>query len=262
MKKLLSIILSITMLLSMAAVAFADGIDGPMQKARLTVGINAEYAPFEYYEDGELKGFDIDLMNCIGERIGYDIDYVDMPFDALIAAIMIGKVDCAISTLTITEERESVVDFTRPYLAANVYYKDGDEWLESYEKYAIAFPDIEIASIKSSISPEEYLYIQVNSAIGELIEDHTIEKLIEKYGLNRPFDEEAEINYTCVTAGTTIEADGADTMNEEDWTEAAVVIDHNASISIIGGADGPTSIIVGGSTGANAPTQIMVTDII
>ena len=222
MKKLLSIILSVTMLLSTVAAAFADGIDGP-PNAKLTVGINAEFAPFEYYEDGELKGFDIDLMNCIGERIGCDIDYVDMPFDALIAAIMIGKVDCAISTLTITEERESVVDFTRPYLAANVFYKDGEEWLESYEKYAIAFPNIEAVSIKSSISPEEYLYIQVNSAIGELIEDHTIDKLIEKYDLNRPFDEEAEINYTCVTAGATGGADGEETTDEEDRTEAAAV---------------------------------------
>lgn len=223
MRKILSIILSITMLLSIATAAFADGIDGPVQKAKLTVGINAEFAPFEYYENGELTGFDIDLMNCIGERIGCDIEYVDMPFDALIAAIMIGKVDCAISTLTITEERESVVDFTRPYLAANVAYKDGEEWSEYNEKYAIAFPNLEIASIKSSITPEELLYTQVNIAIEELIDDHTVEKLIEKYCLNRPFDEEAEINYTYAIPANTIGADAADTMDEENWTETVAV---------------------------------------
>ena len=74
MKKLLAIILSITMLLSMGTVAFADGVDGPMQKAKIKVAISADFPPFESYdENGELYGFDIDLMNYIGDRIGFDI---------------------------------------------------------------------------------------------------------------------------------------------------------------------------------------------
>ena len=104
MKKLLAIILSITMLLSMGTVAFADGVNGPMQKAKLTVGINAEFPPFEYYEGEELKGFDIDLMNYIGERIGFDIEFVNMSFDKLIPAVVNGEVNCAISA-----DRKSVV---------------------------------------------------------------------------------------------------------------------------------------------------------
>ena len=75
MKKILSIILSITMLLSMGTVAFADGVDGPMQKAKIKVAISADFPPFESYnENGELYGFDIDLMNYIGDRIGFDIE--------------------------------------------------------------------------------------------------------------------------------------------------------------------------------------------
>ena len=70
MKKIISFVLSIIMLLSMATVVLADGIDGPKQKPILTVGVNAEFFPFEYYEDEELKGFDIELMNRIGEKIG------------------------------------------------------------------------------------------------------------------------------------------------------------------------------------------------
>ena len=80
MKKLLAIILSITMLLSMGTVAFADGVDGPMQKAKLTVGIT-EFAPFEYYEGDELKGFDIDLMN-----------YIDAPETLCFRSIIISKI--------------------------------------------------------------------------------------------------------------------------------------------------------------------------
>ena len=60
MKKLLSIILSITMLLTMSIAVFADGVDAPMQPAKIKVGINAQFPPFEYYnENGELYGFDI-----------------------------------------------------------------------------------------------------------------------------------------------------------------------------------------------------------
>ena len=50
MKKILSIILSITMLLSMGSVALADGVDGPMQKAKIKVAISADFPPFEYYD--------------------------------------------------------------------------------------------------------------------------------------------------------------------------------------------------------------------
>ena len=53
MKKLLSIILSITILFTMSTAVFADGVDGPMQPAKIKVGINAEFKPFEYYDENQ-----------------------------------------------------------------------------------------------------------------------------------------------------------------------------------------------------------------
>ena len=223
MKKLLAIILSITMLLSMGTVAFADGVDGPMQKAKLTVGINAEFPPFEYYEGEELKGFDIDLMNYIGERIGFDIEFVNMSFDKLIPAVVNGEVNCAISAITITKERESVIDFSNPYLIANVTYKDGEDWAKSKEKYAIVFPSMDKTSIKSSVTLEESIYSQINIAIEELRDNHTIEKLVEKYNLNKPFDGEADANYSYVIPTTTVDDVDAEPIDEVDWTEATTV---------------------------------------
>ena len=223
MKKLLSIILSITMLLSMGTVAFADGVDGPMQKAKLTVGINAEFPPFEYYEGEELKGFDIDLMNYIGERIGFDIEFVNMSFDKLIPAVVNGEVNCAISAITITKERESVIDYSTPYLIANVTYKDGEDWAKSKEKYAIVFPSMDKTSIKSSVTPEEFVYSQINIAIEELRDNHTIEKLVEKYNLNKPFDDEADANYSYLIPTTTVDDVDAEPIDEIDWTEATTV---------------------------------------
>ena len=226
MKKLLSIILSITMLLSMGTVAFAE--ETTTSGARevegiIKVGVNAEFPPFEYYEGEELKGFDIDLMNYIGERIGFDIEFVNMSFDKLIPAVVNGEVNCAISAITITKERESVIDFSNPYLIANVTYKDGEDWAKSKEKYAIVFPSMDKTSIKSSVTPEEFVYSQINIAIEELRDNHTIEKLVEKYNLNKPFDDEADANYSYVIPITTVDDVDAEPIDEVNWTEATTV---------------------------------------
>lgn len=82
---------------------------------------------------------------------------------------------------------------------------------------------MEKTSIKSSITPEEYLYSQINIAIEELRDDHTIEKLIEKYNLNKPFDDEADANYSYVIPLTTVDDVDAEPIDEVDWTEATTV---------------------------------------
>ena len=200
MKKLLSIILSITMLLSMATVAFAE--ETTTSGARevegiIKVGTCADFAPFEYMENGKMLGFDIDLMNYIAARIGYGVEFVNMPFDKLIPSVVNGEVDCAISAITATDERESVVDFTRPYLAADVTYKDEDSETKQHEMYSIVFKDGVADTKYLSRTPTTYerLFMLVNGTIEELISDGTIDKLISKYDLNKPYDEEADYEY-------------------------------------------------------------------
>ncbi len=201
MKKLLSIILSITMLLTMSTAVFADGIDGPMQPAKIKVGINAQFPPFEYYnENGELYGFDIDLMNYIGERIGFEIEYVDMSFDKLIPAVASGEVACSISSISITEERNNVIDYTIPYLSAKVTHIDGDASDTGIEQYGIVFPNNSVEKAKLlEAAGETAIYNLVNNALSELIEDKTIEKLGEKYELNKEADtEDFDYEYTVI----------------------------------------------------------------
>jgi len=205
MKKLLSIILSITMLLSMGTVAFADGVDGLMQKAKIKVGISADFPPFEYYnENEELYGFDVDLMNYIGERIGFDIEFINLSFDQLFSAVMGGDVDCAISAIAITEERKNVIDYTIPYLSAKVTYSDGENSDTSLEQYAIVFPNnsVEKANVLE-VAGQIAIYNLVNDALTELIEDKTVEKLGEKYNLNKSADtDEFDYEYTVMPVPT------------------------------------------------------------
>lgn len=224
MKKLLSIILSITMLFSMTAVAFAE--ETTTSGARevegiIKVGVNAEFPPFEYMENDKMLGFDIDLMNYIAARIGYGVEFVNMPFDKLIPSVVNGEADCAISAITATDERESVVDFTRPYLAANVTYKEEGSATEQLEMYSIVFKNGVADAIYRSSTPTDYekLFMLVNGTIEELISDATIEKLIEKYNLNKSDDENADVSYEYIVLKTTV----TDTKNDleipkkEEW---------------------------------------------
>ena len=93
------------------------------------VGTSAGFPPFEYVENGEVTGFDIDLMKEIGKLKGFDVEVKDLSFDALIAALKTGNIDVVAAGMTITEEREEVVDFSIPYYSANqaIIVKEGSE---------------------------------------------------------------------------------------------------------------------------------------
>ncbi|MGE5704659.1 MAG: transporter substrate-binding domain-containing protein [Clostridia bacterium] len=82
----------------------------------LNVGIEGAYPPFNYYNDkNELVGFDVDIANEIGKRVGVKINFVVTPWDAIIAGLLSEKYDTIISSMAITEERMQKVDFTKPY---------------------------------------------------------------------------------------------------------------------------------------------------
>src|SRR5262245_44722941 len=72
--------------------------------AAITVGVNAEFKPFVYVDDaGRLAGFDIDLMNALGKAGGFEIGFVDLPFEQVLDRVAAGEVDAAIGAITITE---------------------------------------------------------------------------------------------------------------------------------------------------------------
>jgi len=106
----------------------AEGTDSATDSAgteeatgTLTVATEPAFPPFEFQdENGELAGFDIDLMTAIGETAGLEVQFESLPFDGIIPALQAGTVDAAISGMTITEERLQTVDFSRPYVKAGL----------------------------------------------------------------------------------------------------------------------------------------------
>ncbi|HEX5990037.1 MAG TPA: basic amino acid ABC transporter substrate-binding protein [Solirubrobacterales bacterium] len=95
----------------------------------LSVGSDIPYPPFEQGKPGEYTGFDIELMEAIGEKIGRTPEFKDTSFETIFRDVAQGKFDAVISAATITEEREEAVDFSNPYYLSEqaVLVKEGSD---------------------------------------------------------------------------------------------------------------------------------------
>jgi ABC-type amino acid transport substrate-binding protein len=87
--------------------ALADG--------KIVVASNIAYPPFEFSPNKGPKGFDIELMDEIADRMGLEVEYRNVRFDSIVRGLTSDLFDGAISGMTITETRRQQVDFSDPY---------------------------------------------------------------------------------------------------------------------------------------------------
>ena len=105
MKKIIAILL--VAMLALGAVAEALPV--------LTMGTNAAFKPYEFYEGTEIVGIDAEIAAAICEKLGYQLEIIDMDFATLIPAVVSGKIDFAMAGMTVTEERLQSVNFSVSY---------------------------------------------------------------------------------------------------------------------------------------------------
>ncbi len=79
------------------------------------VGMSADFAPFEYRENGKIVGFDVDLARKIEEEAGIKLEIQDIAFAGLLPALQTGKIDAILSGMSVTEERKKAVNFSKAY---------------------------------------------------------------------------------------------------------------------------------------------------
>lgn len=92
-----------------------------VNEGTLTVSTSPDYMPMEYMEDGQITGFDIALINAIGEKLGLEVDVQQQAFDTLVTGVAGGsQFDCSISSITIDDERAEQVLFSDPYYDSNL----------------------------------------------------------------------------------------------------------------------------------------------
>lgn len=83
--------------------------------ATLTMATNAEFPPYEYYENETIVGIDAEIAAAIADKLGMKLVIDDMAFDAIITSVQSGKADMGMAGLTVTEDRLKNVNFTTSY---------------------------------------------------------------------------------------------------------------------------------------------------
>ncbi len=82
----------------------------------LVVGANIGNVPWEFQDaSGDFVGFEIDLVKEVGNRLERPVEIVNIPFNGLFPAVQSGRIDIALSSITITEKRLRSVSFAQPY---------------------------------------------------------------------------------------------------------------------------------------------------
>ena len=146
MKKLTALMLSSAMMLSLAACGGSASTDTASSEAasseaassetasseetatgeaadlttvnagKLTMSTNAAFPPYEMTaDDGSFEGIDIEVAAAIADKLGLELQVDDMDFDAALLAAQNGKSDMVMAGVTVTDERQKVMDFSDTY---------------------------------------------------------------------------------------------------------------------------------------------------
>jgi polar amino acid transport system substrate-binding protein len=84
----------------------------------LVMATNAAFEPYEYYDNQEVVGIDVDMAQAVCDILGMELSVEDMEFDSIINAVTSGKADVGIAGMTVTEDRLQSVDFSDSYTTA------------------------------------------------------------------------------------------------------------------------------------------------
>ena len=118
--------------------------EGITYSGKLVMATNAEFPPYELKEEGEIVGFDVDMMRAVCDILGKELVIDDMAFDSVIAAVDSGKADVGVAGMTVTEDRLKNVNFSDSYTEASqvIIYKSGNASSQNFvEKLKSTFLD-------------------------------------------------------------------------------------------------------------------------
>ena len=220
MKKLLSVLMAAAMLVGVLSLAGCGGNGGEtttdpaadadnsaattetagdlttVTAGKLTMSTNAQFPPYEMVaDDGSFEGIDIEVADAIAKKLGLELQVDDMDFDAALLAAQNGKSDMVMAGVTVNEERQAVMDFSDSYAkGVQVVIVPEDSDIQSIDnkpaqEYVAANPGLKI--LDGEFTNEDYaigvakgntaLLDAINGALKELIDDGTVQSIIDKY---------------------------------------------------------------------------------
>jgi polar amino acid transport system substrate-binding protein len=110
------------------------------------VGVNPAFEPFVFTdENGQLVGFDIDLLNAMAAANNFEVGFVTSTFNNLFDGLNSGAFDIAVGAITVTDERKNIVNFSDPYYVSGQspvsYYDAGQGIAVQVDNETITGPD-------------------------------------------------------------------------------------------------------------------------
>ena len=181
MKKILCAVLSLVMVLSMAACGGDTSAETPsdsadagkiaeiQEKGQLVLGTASGYPPFEFVSmenNGDVIGIDVELAQAIADKLGVELVVQDMPFGELIMNLNSGVCDIVIAGLPETPERAEMADFSMVYVNDEqtiiVRAEDADKYT-SLEDFAGKTVDVELGASSEAVARAELPGANVNA---------------------------------------------------------------------------------------------------
>ena len=127
-KKIVAVLSAALMSMSLGMAAYAGETEASTEAAvdfsavktvvdgQLTVGTEAGFAPYEYLVGDQVEGVDIDISQAIADKLGVKLVVQNMDFDGALAAVQQGKVDIVAAGVSVSPDREKVMDFSDKYV--------------------------------------------------------------------------------------------------------------------------------------------------
>lgn len=153
-------------------------------EADFVVETNAFFAPFEFYEDRQIVGVDVEIVNRVAEKINKTIQIKNVEFDVIIDNVEAGRIaDAGAAGLTITPAREEKVNFTIPYYTSVQYVIYNQSAPPSLRDDHVVWEALAGTRLGSQIGSTGYLFVQDEIENGVLIDTGTTIKGIDSHQL-------------------------------------------------------------------------------
>ena len=117
MKKFTAIILAVLLICAMLTGCGSKEEAGlkTVESGKLIMATNAAFPPYEYIEGNKVVGIDAEIAGAIAQKLGLELQIDDMEFDSIIESVKGGKADIGLAGMTVTPERQEVINFTASY---------------------------------------------------------------------------------------------------------------------------------------------------
>lgn len=154
------------------------------ESADYVVETNAFFAPFEFYDNRQIVGVDIDIVNRVAEKMDKTIQIKNVEFDVIVDNVEAGRIaDAGAAGLTITPAREEKVDFTIPYYTSVQYVIFDRNMPPSLRGDHIVWEALAGAKLGSQIGSTGYIFVDDEIENGVLMGTGTTIKGIDSHQL-------------------------------------------------------------------------------